>query len=505
MKKTFIISLALAGSLATSCDFLNVDDYFEDTFSEEKIFESQYNIERYFNGAVNELPKEGRMYYWCSEPGATGSDEAVSCGTFYNGILDVSFPGTELTTDKISYTSTGGWDWDFNVWPKCYKVIRKINTMLPHIDDVPDMNAFDKMEFRARCRFLRAYAYYRILQNQGPMILVGDQVYDTNATPDYYQRERSTYDECVDYICSELEAAAENIRLGLLDPDEDISVYLGYEAGNPRYPDVPITLRMLMSHTSGLNENSSYSRLSSKLSDMIALDKKAADNFKDIRPGSQYAYSNFGAGVTGAIIESVTGQDVSSFMREYLFAPLGIDAAYTATQLEEAETYLTATYHKDGSLYRAPSYLLRQAYDAFATPDTHYRVTVGSLLIRPRDLTRLGIALCGDGTVDGVRVLSEKAIAMMRQEQSVETTGITSDTPYSFFTIRKDSLLEGRRVYGHQGTDEGIVCNLYVEPVSQTVFCVMTNGCKTTREDGIMRITRRLCAAAAEVFLPEAN
>ena len=35
MKKTFIISLALAGSLATSCDFLNVDDYFEDTFSEE--------------------------------------------------------------------------------------------------------------------------------------------------------------------------------------------------------------------------------------------------------------------------------------------------------------------------------------------------------------------------------------------------------------------------------------------------------------------------------------
>mgnify|MGYP000113827530 FL=1 len=74
---------------------------------------------------------------------------------------------------------------------------------------------------------------------------------------------------------------------GLLDPDEDISVYLGYEAGNPRYPDVPITLRMLMSHTSGLNENSSYSRLSSKLSDMIALDKKAAANFKDVRPGSQ--------------------------------------------------------------------------------------------------------------------------------------------------------------------------------------------------------------------------
>lgn len=86
----------------------------------------------------------------------------------------------------------------------------------------------------------------------------------------------------------------------------------------------------------------------------------------------------------------------------------------------------------------------------------------------------MGIALCGDGTVDGVRVLSEDAIAMMRQEQSEATTGITGDTPYTFFTVRQDTLLDGRRVYGHQGTDEGIVCNLYVEPVSQTVFCVMT-------------------------------
>ena len=138
MKKIRIITLACAGLLTASCDFLNVDDYFEDTFSEDKIFDSQYNIERYFNGAVNELPKDGRIYYWCNVPGATGSDEAVSCGTFNNGILDVSFPGTELTTDKISYTAMGGWDWDFNVWPRCYKVIRKVNTILPHIDEVPE-------------------------------------------------------------------------------------------------------------------------------------------------------------------------------------------------------------------------------------------------------------------------------------------------------------------------------------------------------------------------------
>ncbi len=282
---------------------------------------------------------------------------------------------------------------------------------------------------------------------------------------------------------------------GLLDPDEDISTYLGYTVRNPRYMNTPITLRMLMSHTSGINENSSYTKRSSLLRDMLDVERKAKSNFRDVKPGATYTYSNFGAGVTGAIVEAVTGEDVSTYMRHFLFEPLGIDAAYTVSQLQSPEN-ITATYHKDGSLYQSPSYMLRQAYSAEANPDAHYRTTVGSLLIRPRDLARLGIALAGDGTVDGVRVLSEEAIAAMRQEQSDRTTGITDDSPYSFFTIRQDTLIEGKRVYGHQGTDEGIVCNLYVEPEDELVFVVMTNGCKTNRDDGIMRITRRLVELA---------
>jgi len=286
---------------------------------------------------------------------------------------------------------------------------------------------------------------------------------------------------------------------GLLAPDEDISTYLGYTVRNPRFPDTPITLRMLMSHTAGLNETSSYSAKSSKLRDMIDVERKARANFKNVKPGTQYAYSNFGAGITGSIVESVTGMDVSSYMSEFLFAPLGIDAAYHATQIEDTQD-ISATYNKKGKLYAAPSYMLRQEYIPEALPDTHYRVTVGSLLIRPKDLMKLGIALCGDGTVDGVRVLSEEAIAMMREEQSFETTGITADSPYTFFTIRQDTLIDGKRVYGHQGTDEGVVCNLYVEPESQMVVVVMSNGCNTTRENGIMRMTRRLTALAVDEF-----
>lgn len=287
---------------------------------------------------------------------------------------------------------------------------------------------------------------------------------------------------------------------GVLDPDEDISQYLGYTVYNPRYPDVPITLRQLMSHTAGLSEDSSWNRQSARLREMLEVTQKARANFKDVCPGAKYAYSNFGAGATGSIIESVTGQDVSSYMRGAVFAPLGIDAAYSVTQLENPE-YITASYKKDGTLNVSPSYLLRKGYTAEPDPDAHYRMTVGSLFIRPRDLAKLGVALCGDGTVGGVRVLSEEAVAMTRQAQSEETTGITADSPYSFFVIRQDSLFEGRTVYGHQGTSEGIVANMYVEPESGLTMVVVSNGCSAVRDHGIMSLTRRLAAIVEEEFL----
>ena len=287
---------------------------------------------------------------------------------------------------------------------------------------------------------------------------------------------------------------------GVLAPDTDISEYLGYTVYNPRYPDTPVTLRQLMSHTAGLSESGSWNRKTAQLREMLEVTQKARANFKDEKPGMKYAYSNFGAGVTGSIIESVTGKDVSTHMREAVFAPLGIDAAYSVTQLEKPEC-IAASYKKDGTLNVAPSYLLRQPYEAVASPETHYRMTVGSLFIRPRDLAKLGIALCGDGTVDGVRVISEEAVAMTRTPQSMETTGITENSPYSFFVIRQDSLFEGKTVYGHQGTSEGIVANLYMEPESGLTMAVLINGCSAVRDHGIMSVTRRLAGIIEEEYL----
>lgn len=197
--------------LAGCTDYLNVDSYFADTFMADSIYSSKTNIQRYYNGAVALLPNEGMLWHYGSTPGVTGSDEAVSCGTWNGGFLDIQFSGTQLTTNQITASAMSGWEWDFDVWKPCYKIIRKCNNILPKIDQVPDMNSFEKMEFRAEVRFLRAYAYYWILRNQGPMILLDDKVLSSNESPEYYENVRGTLDECVDYICGEFEGAAENL------------------------------------------------------------------------------------------------------------------------------------------------------------------------------------------------------------------------------------------------------------------------------------------------------
>lgn len=46
---------------------------------------------------------------------------------------------------------------------------------------------------------------------------------------------------------------------GYFSLDEDISDYLGFNIKNPNYPEEPITFRMILSHTSGLQDGTGYS------------------------------------------------------------------------------------------------------------------------------------------------------------------------------------------------------------------------------------------------------
>ncbi|MDR2954957.1 MAG: RagB/SusD family nutrient uptake outer membrane protein [Prevotella sp.] len=207
MKQISIILLSL--SLAfTSCDYLDVDNYFSDEMKLDSVFASKRNVEAYLWATASYMYDEGQIYQGSQEsPGPFATDEAFtmfSTGSGYNGLRFVM--GEISASNMYSFYSAYG---------EAYRVIHKCNTLLNRIGEAQDMTAVERAKVIAVARFLRAYNYYKLLLNFGPPVLVGDEVMPSNESLEYYDRPRSTYDEAVEYICNEFEEASVNLPVTL--------------------------------------------------------------------------------------------------------------------------------------------------------------------------------------------------------------------------------------------------------------------------------------------------
>ena len=189
-----------------SCNFLDVDDYFNETLKYDSVFTSKYNIERYLWATAYSFPDEAAIYAGNYTPGPFATDEGFTLMSPSN------FRGMAYNLGYVTPTNLYGMD----TWADMYLIIRKANTMLSRVNEVADMTAFERMTFLGYVYFMRAYAYYHLAIKYGPVILLGDEVLNNNEEAAYYDRARSTWDETCDYICDELEKAAEYLPY----PDE---------------------------------------------------------------------------------------------------------------------------------------------------------------------------------------------------------------------------------------------------------------------------------------------
>ncbi len=289
-------------------------------------------------------------------------------------------------------------------------------------------------------------------------------------------------------------------EMGVVDLDRDISEYFGYPIANPHARRVPVTLRQLMSHTAGIKDTGGYSRLSSTVSQMLSAQLKRTNNFHNARAGSAYKYSNFGAGLVGAVMEAVTGLSVNAYMTQAVFAPLQMDAAYSAGLLQSPED--VSTQYQGGKVSKSAALYLKEAYEDWPDPERHYRTTVGTLWIRSRDLARLTALLCQGGHVDGVRLLTQDSVREMMAEQMSLGQSVTGQSPYGLFLERNDTIIKGKTVWGHQGMGAGSIVNTYFEPESGFVFTLLVNGGSTVRDNRVGALARRLIGELYPVFGP---
>jgi len=196
IKKIAILAVILVTASHYSCDFLDVNDYFEETLKYDSVFHNKRNIERYLWATAAYFPDEGNLN---QSPGPFATDEAFS--------LVQDFNGTRYVLGEVSPTQGLG----MQHWTTMYIVIRKANTIIARIDEATDMDTLDKREVLAYAYFMRAYAYYHLLIKYGPVVLLGDDILENNESPEYYDKARATYDESVEYICTEFERAAKDM------------------------------------------------------------------------------------------------------------------------------------------------------------------------------------------------------------------------------------------------------------------------------------------------------
>ncbi|ABU56750.1 serine hydrolase domain-containing protein [Roseiflexus castenholzii] len=195
------------------------------------------------------------------------------------------------------------------------------------------------------------------------------------------------------------------VEAGRLTLDDPVADILTEFRGAGR--DV-ITVRQLLTHTSGLPQDPDRSRLPPNATTSEELRTYLAAG-PIVPPGSKVEYSNVGYGLLGLIIEEVGRQSFASFMHERVFAPAGL----RDTWLAPPEDLFPRIVHVGGTL--DPGSPTERFNSAHARRQTH---PAGSVLATARDVARFFQVVLNGGAIDGRQVISPVAARLMITNQT---------------------------------------------------------------------------------------
>lgn len=194
-------------------------------------------------------------------------------------------------------------------------------------------------------------------------------------------------------------------------------------------PPRPITIRDLLTHTSGLPgyppglADLYQTRQRTLAEGVLAISQQPLQ----FEPGSRWAYCNSGIDTLGRVIEVVSGQPYEAFLKARVFTPLGmVDTTFYPAPAQLPRVAVTYG-RKDGQLVAAGTGIIGP------TSDARFPIPAGGLYSTGSDLARLYQMMLGRDTRDGVRVLTETSTATMTTVQTGDLTcGFTPGVGFGF-------------------------------------------------------------------------
>jgi CubicO group peptidase (beta-lactamase class C family) len=237
-----------------------------------------------------------------------------------------------------------------------------------------------------------------------------------------------------------------------LNLDDDINKHIPFSVMNPNFPNEPITIKMLLDHTSGINDNwdvldSSYTIDSGGGDSKVSIGEfskqylevsgkwySTEKNFTENKPGTTFVYSNVGYGLLGYIVEQISEIPFDQYTKNNIFNQLGMSETEWLHKNMKTENF-AAPYENKKELpkYSFPTY-----------PD-------GSLKTNVVDFSKFLVSMSDESKT----ILKPETIKEMLSPQSHDGKQ-TLGWSYSALDDIFMKKLNNGSIVGHSGSDPGV-------------------------------------------------
>ncbi len=267
-----------------------------------------------------------------------------------------------------------------------------------------------------------------------------------------------------------------------LSLDDDFGNLVGLKIRNPKFPETVITLRMVLSHTSSINDSQGYFNL-----DVINPSKNPnwEKCYTDKQPGTSYLYCNLNFNMAGAVIERITGQRYDSYVKQHILAPLNVYGGYCIDSLD-AKRFATLYEYENKAFKPSPAaYAPRR--EELSTYQLGYSTPIlsptGGMKISATDLATYMTMHMNYGKANGVRIMAKKSAKQMQ-------TPLSSPENYGLALLTTNKLISGKTLVGHTGSAYGLYSAMFFDPKEKFGIVVITNGTSAKETDGYKAIIK---------------
>ena len=272
---------------------------------------------------------------------------------------------------------------------------------------------------------------------------------------------------------------------GIISLDDDVSNLIGFQIRNPHHPEIPITLRMVLSHTASIRDKEDYFTLD-HLNPAVYGD--CVESYFEYKPGEGYNYSNMGLNLAGTILEKVSGVRFDDYDRTNVIHKLGLYGGHNIDSLD-ANRFAIIYANRDGEYVESigayksrsedmPNYVFGYSSPIFSP--------TGGVKISAHDLAIYMMMHMNGGEYNGVRIISEESAKAMQtpvwmiQKEGDEQYALCLREFIDFVDDEKYNV-PGSYPIGHTGGAYGLNSIMIWSPADGWGIVAMTNGFKAVK------------------------